>query len=338
MGKSKRTSLVKVGRRAEVSENIQNNWELLDIDSLVFSQNNVVCMFGGNTTNRHEAANGNAKGIESFLPEGCRGKTDIYSFVYETEPIKAGGYLSKEYEVEAHAIYEKLFRPLLFDSKGYMKEKAGIESVFNKLILAAHCGGGNFVNVIIDRFYETLTEKYSPATAEMLINKIQYWAYAPCEMPRHNVKALIIAPYADISCSWARALSHAETQKVDVDYPKGIVKKIFKAKDSGQVQEMFESTFKENRAIMFKIGQTTFLIPSCMNPNLNVGDHSWECVVKTHILHSGTEYENTAKIVNYASKAMFHGFVSNSAMDAKDAFYRISKKIAENPPADVQEQ
>ena len=57
---------------------------------------------------------------------------------------------------------------------GKIKELQGIEKAFRSLILVGHCGGCNFISEIIDDFYFELINKYSPATAEMLIKKIQY--------------------------------------------------------------------------------------------------------------------------------------------------------------------
>ena len=70
---------VTVGRRAREDENLPNNWEILDINKLVVPKNKTIFMFGGNTTNRPEAANGNAKIIESLLPPEERKQINILS-------------------------------------------------------------------------------------------------------------------------------------------------------------------------------------------------------------------------------------------------------------------
>ena len=232
MAKNNKITKINVLRRALESEKLPNNCEIIDINEFEIPQGTSICMFGGNITDRPERGNGNAKIIESHIPKSVREKINLYSFGYSSEPIKSEGYLSKEYDEEARMLYKKAFEPLLFDPKGNMKGQKGIEEVFSKLIFSAHCGGCNFVNVIIDGFYDTLRENFSDKQTEMLINKIQYFAYAPNEMPTHNVNALLIAPYVDPSFSWAKALSFAEPQTIDVDYPRGIIKKISKGKNN----------------------------------------------------------------------------------------------------------
>ena len=229
MAKYSQISHFGVGRRTSVSEGKEFNWEQMDINSLEIPHGKTICMFGGNTTNRPEEANGNAKIVESLLTADNRKKTNIYAFMYATEPFKAENYVVKDYEAEIQMIFEKTFKPMIFDSKGNMKEMQGIEKAFKKLVFASHCGGSHFANNIIEGFYNLLIQKYPESTAEMLINKIQYFSYAPLEIPSHNVNALIIAPYADVNFSWNKALELAEYQKVDLDYPRHSVKKLLKA-------------------------------------------------------------------------------------------------------------
>ena len=167
----------------------------------------------------------------------------------------------------------------------------------------------------------------------MLINKIQYFSYAPLEIPSHNVNALIIAPYADVNFSWNKALELAEYQKVDLDYPRHSVKKLLKAKNSHTIGQALDETFEESRAIMFKIGQSTYIIPDRMNPRLNVGDHSIECIAKNHIINSDTDLAETAQAARYASQTIMNIFASDSPFDSKSVFNKIVKKLDENPPA-----
>ena len=252
--------------------------------------------------------------------------------MYDSEPLRSEGFLGKEYVSDALMLYETTFKPLLFDDKGNMKEMKGIEQALSKIVFAAHCGGSNFVNIIIDEIYNTLTQKYPENTAELLINKLQYYAYAPNEMPTHNVNALLVTPYIDPSYSWAKALEVAENQKVEIDYPKGIIKKLLKAKQQTRFQEVFESEFKDTRAIMFKVGKSTYFIPNRMNPHRSVGDHSIECVVKPQFLNSGTDLEENARIANYVSRLYINEFLNNAIIDAKKVFSRVSERVEDAPP------
>lgn len=322
-----------VGRRAMESEKRDHNWEILDINHLDFPHGKIVCMFGGNNTNRPEESNGNAKIVESFLTSENRKKTNIFSFIYATEPFKSENYVVKDYDEETHILFEKTFLPMILDAKGNIKEMQGVEKAFQKLIFSSHCGGSHFANLIIDDFYTVLTQKYPEATAEMLINKIQYFSYAPLEPPTHNVNALVIAPFADVNFSWDKALSLAEEQKVDVDYPRHIVKKLIKAKNSHTISDALDSAFQESRAIVFRVGKSTFMIPGKMNPHLNIGDHSIECIAKKHILNSETDMAETAQAANYAAKTIMNVFASDSPFDTKVLFNKITQKLSENPPA-----
>ena len=103
---------MKVGRRAGLDENLPNNWEDINIQDLTVPKDKTIFVFGGNTTNRPEANNGNAKIVASLLNTKNSAKTKIYSFMYESEPIKSGGFLSKEFANDALALFENTFKPI----------------------------------------------------------------------------------------------------------------------------------------------------------------------------------------------------------------------------------
>ena len=332
MARNNQITKIKLLRRALESEHLPNNCEIININDFELPQGTSVFMFGGNLTDRPERGNGNAKIIESHIPKKSREKINLYSFGYESEPLRSEGYLSKEYDEEARILYKKVFEPQLFDSTGKMKSQKGIEEVFSKLIFSAHCAGCNFVDIIIDGFYNTLLENYSEKQAEILINKIQYFAYAPNEMPNHNVNAFIIAPYIDPGYSWAKALTFAEPQNIDVDYPRGIIKKIAKGKTTNQLTNIFKSAFDDSRAIMFKIGHTVCMIPGQMNKNERTGDHSIAMIGYKRNSESDSDFDETIKTVCNASKLFIKGFASNKAIDSKSLFATISGELSNNPP------
>jgi len=126
MSQSQKIAHIKVGRRAQKEENLQNNWESLDVNKLNLLHGKILAVFGGNTTNDSASSNGNAKCIESTIDPEIRDKVKIYSFSYDSEPITSNGYLSKEYADESLLLYEKVFYPILFDDNGYMKEKKAL--------------------------------------------------------------------------------------------------------------------------------------------------------------------------------------------------------------------
>ena len=327
---------ISAGIRTTPEQYQPHNWFPLDINNLYLTEHGTYIFdFGGNTTTNPQAANGNAKTPEYLIPQENRDNTIIISFLYKSEPIESSsGRLSKEFEDDALLLFQKTFKPLLFDSKGNMKSKQGIEKVFSKIIFSSHCGGANFVNIIINEFYNTLIEKYSPATAEILINKIQYFSYAPYEMPYHNVNGLIIAPYNDPNHSWAKALNLIDDLGgVDNEYPKGIFNKISKAKNQFKLKEFFEKTFKtDTRAISLKSNGITFIIPSSMNPDLRTGDHSRGILSNQSLLFSNTETSKTAKLISTIAKSFFNNVSKNKNFDRENYFKRIISYLKGNPP------
>ena len=179
MSKHNTINNIHIGRRAKAQENLPNNWQSLDINDFSIPKGKTVFMFGGNTTTSAYTANGNAKAIESLLDKDQLNKTNIYSLYYDVEPFNNKGMLNKDYESETLKIFDKIFKPILFDRKGNIKELKGIEQAFDNIVFTSHCGGSAFANIIIDKVYDTLLEYYPPNTAKFLINKIQYFAYAP---------------------------------------------------------------------------------------------------------------------------------------------------------------
>ena len=319
-----------VGIRVPEEENVPNNWKNLDINNLKISHGKNIYLFGGNTTTRPEAANGNAKIIRSLITPDNAKKTNIYSFMYDTEPLKSDGFLRHEYADDIEALIERTFKPMLYDNSGNIKELKGIEQTFSKMVFASHCGGSYFVNSIINEFYNTLLKKYPESTAEQLISKIQYFSYAPMELPEHNINSLYITPFYDSGYSWCKGLKLAENNKIDIDFPRGIMKKIEKAKRQTNIEQLFNSTLSKYRIMMFKVGQETFLIPHHMNPRTHVGDHTIECIAKPQFLNSGTNYEETARICNFASKLHMNKFLSGNVIDNKKAFSTIADRACES--------
>jgi len=323
---------IHIGRRAKAKENLPNNWESLDINNLTLPKGKTVFMFGGNTTTNTYTANGNAKAIESLLDKDQLEKTNILSFYYDDEPFNNKGILSKDYVENAEHVFEKIFKPMIFDRKGNMKEMKGIEQVFDNMVLSAHCGGSAFVSIIINKFYDTLLENYPPNTAKFLINKIQYFAYAPNRLPDHNVNAFIITPFADTSCSWSSAITLAENDKVEIDYPKGTIKKLIKARTQGNFMNESYNEFQKSRALMFRSGNSTYAIPSQMNPDTCIGDHSIECIYKPHLINSGTDYAITATAMHYAARQYLRAFLTSGAIDAKGIFSKTTEMLEKNKP------
>lgn len=325
-------SKIGLGKREELKENLPYNWSEQNPFSIDLSKRNII-IFGGNTTNNSSSANGYAKGIESLLNPILRKKANIYSFSYENEPIPSDhGYITKDYEANIHQIFAHSFQPLLYNDSGEIKEKQGVEKVFNDLIFVAHCGGSEFVNIIVNDFYETLLTKYQPSEAKQLISKIKYFAYAPHEMPTHNIQSLLICPHNDINYSWAKAFSLATSEQVDNDYPKGVFKRFTKAHKNNNLENEFDSFFSESRSFLIKSGQILMLIPDRMNPNKSIGDHSIECITKPHILNSETSCEDTAKLANSSAKLIMNSFLSNSQLNQREIFTKISGFIEANPP------
>ena len=315
------------------NENREYNWQPIDMKNFKFPQGKNILVFGGNTTNRAEAANGNAKVVDRLITDENRKKCNIYSFLYDTEPLSSSTkYLREEYISETHLLYEKMIKPLLLDRVGNIKEKQGIEKVLKNLVLVSHCAGSDFVNIIIDDIYQTLTEKYHPSIAEHLISKLQYFAYAPNSLPNCKVTSCIITPFLDVSCSWAKSLNNVSDKRVDTDYPRGIVRKIFKAQESGDSFSTLEEAFKKDRLISFKSEQSIYLIPSRINSNISVGDHSIDCLVKSNVLNSGTDFAQTATLLNYASKLVINQFVSDSHLDFRAIYEKIVDKTYKSRP------
>ena len=79
---------------------------------------------------------------------------------------------------------------------------------------------------------------------------------------------------------------------------------------------------------MLKSGLTTFFIPSSMNPRTNLGDHTIECIAKPQFLHSGTQFEQTAQLANFASKLYLNEFIKNNIIDPKRSFNKVAEAIS----------
>jgi len=335
MSKTQIDTHIHMGCRT-VNQESNHNWQAIDMKNFKFPQGKIFLMFGGNTTNRPEAANGNAKVVERLLTEENREKSNIYSFMYDTEPLSSSTkHLRQEYELEVHLMYEKMIKPLLLDRVGNIKEKQGIEKVLKNLVFVSHCGGADFVNIIIDDIYQTLTEKYHPSIAEQLIDKLQYFAYAPNALPNHKVTTCVITPFLDVSYSWAKSLSNVSDKRINSDYPRGIVRKIFKAQEQGNTTTVFEQTFKKDRIISFKSEQSIYLIPSRINSNISVGDHSIDCLVKTNVLSAETDFAKTANLLNYSSKLVLNQFASDNPLDFRVVYEKITDKTFKNRVSEI---
>lgn len=327
MGKIQLDKYIHMGCRT-LGEGHEYNWQFQDIKSFKLPQGKSFFVFGGNNTNCAEAANGNAKVVEKLLSESNREKSNIYSFVYDAEPISyKSKCLTESYEEEIHQLFEQMFKPLITDKIGNLKEKQGIEKVFRNLVFVSHCGGSNFVNVLIDDFFETLTTKFHTSVAELLIGKIQYFSYAPNVLPDKKVNALIIAPFYDVDCSWTKILNSVKDKRIDLDYPKSIMKKIFKA-NPYDVASLIQEEFQNQRLIAFRAEQNIYLIPNRINANEFVGDHSIDCLVKKNVLEADSVYAKTAKLLNYSSRLVLNHFANDYSVNFREICDKVIKEAS----------
>lgn len=313
-----------------LDEGIEKHWQQQDLKNFKVPQGKTIFVFGGNSTNREDAANGNAKVVGKLLTEENRSKVNIYSFLYDLEPISPLNFcILEEYEREVHEIYKKIIDPLFRDRIGNLKERQGIEKVLNNMVFVSHCGGSEFVNIIIDDICETLKEKYHSSEVELLIGKLQYFAYAPNSLPNKKVNGAIITPYRDVNNSWTKAISEVREKRIDVDYPRGVLKRILKT-DPLDVTDIFDAVFAEDRMIVFKSEQNMYFIPNRINSNIYVGDHSIDCLVKENVLEANTDIAKTAKVLNYASRLVLNQFVDDKFCNNKELFEKIVNKLDQN--------
>lgn len=314
-------------------QNLEHNWQTIKIEDFVPSQKNKMCfVFGGNTTNCEEAANGNAKVVERLLPVRNRNAIDVYSFVYDKEPLTSSGLMLEEYENEINQLFLTVFKPLFLDYVSNIKEKQGVEKVLKNMIFVSHCAGSDFVDYIINDIYNLLLEKYHPSIADQLISKLQHFSYAPYHIPTKNVSNFIIAPYHDINASWAKVLNRVCDEKTQVEFPKNSVKDLLKAKENGTISYTFDKIFKKQRIISFRSEHSIYIIPNRINSNHSVGDHSIDCLTKGFILNQDSDCSNTAKLLNSSAKHALNEFVNNSSFNHKDLHCIITCETKANPP------
>ena len=331
MNKSDLDTHIHMGCRT-IDDSYKYNWQLQDMKNFKIPKNKTFLVFGGNTTNYAEAANGNAKIVETLLSPENRKKSNIYSFIYDGEPIcSVTKTLLPEYEEEMHQYFEKIIKPLLVDKFGNVKEKQGIEKALKNLVFVSHCAGSLFVNVIIEDIYKTLLKKYHPSIADHLINKLQFYSYAPYELPSRDVNGFIISPFFDDDFGWEKILIAVSDQKISNDHPKCIMKKISKATNQGNVFSTFNEIYDQERMVLFRSEQSIFAIPSRINPNTNIGDHSIDCIVKKSVLDSNSDFAETAKILNHASRLVLNQFASEETLDYRTLFTKMVSRISESP-------
>lgn len=328
---------IHMGCRTEDGDN-QYNWHSIDMKTLKPSHDTLILMCGGNNTNCERAGNGNAKVPDLLLSSKIRGRTKIYSLWYDGEPISSNsGILLDEYRIEAHEIFPNIIRPMLCDQVGNIKEKQGIEKVLNKLVLSSHCGGSEFVNIIIDDMYDFLASHYHPSIAKQLIGKVKYFAYAPFHLPNKAVNSFIITPFFDNNCLWTNVLNEIEDKRVCVDYPRGVVKKLQKARERGELYEAFKNIFGSERMIVIRSEQSIYVIPNRLNANTAVGDHSIDCLIKNSVLGANTDCANTARVLNKLSQLVMNQYASGKPVDSKELFDRVTAILKKNRSNSVDE-
>ena len=107
---------------------------------------------------------------------------------------------------------------------------------------------------------------------------------------------------------------------------------MIKAKQNLYADQAFQKEFSDTRAIMFKVGNSTYYIPGQMHPSKYVGDHSTECLVRDNVLNSGTPFQETARITSAASKLYLASFINNDMVDSRDLFSKVSGRLLKTPP------
>lgn len=336
MTKTQIDTLIHMGQRIPNSQ-FEHSWKPIDIQDFTTPLNKkTFFIFGGNTTNYPESANGNAKIVERLLDAENKGKVDIFSFLYDKEPISSySKLLLSEYEDEINQIYFTIFEPMFLDNSGNIKEKQGVEKVLKNMIFVSHCGGSYFVNIIIDRIYNLLLEKYHPSIALQLISKFQYISYAPYSLPDRDIKGFIIAPYFDAHASWSKVLNAIEEEKIYTEFPKNAIKQILKVQENDNSMDIFNTLFTQQRIIVARTGSNIYLIPNRLNPDPLVGDHSIDCLVKKKYLESNCDCANTARLLNMTIKIMLNQLVRDASIDHKEILAQVLEEIKNTPPVSV---
>lgn len=334
---SNRYNIIHLGKREPVEKGIEHNWTVLDPYNTKINKPTIL-IFGGNNTDNPSFANGYAKLIENLMETKHRKNTDIMAFNYQTEVMQGGTKLIlKEYEEELRQIYASLIEPLLLDNVGNVKEKQGIEKTFKNIVFVGHCAGCDFVNLIFDQIYNTLSQKYPMATAENLMKKIQYVAYAPTNIPSFDTNSLFISPSADAGSSWAKTLAHVFSNPVDKEYPKGLTFELTKQKNQLRVNQVLKEYFEDYRAIVFRQGSSLYVIPGQMNQNYKIGDHSIECIASPKILNNDTDYAQTAQVANEITKMVFNNYFAKEKLDNRQIFNNVTDTIYNNSPISQRE-
>ena len=82
---------------------------------------------------------------------------------------------------------------------------------------------------------------------------------------------------------------------------------------------------------MFRVGNSTFYIPSQLNKHTHIGDHTIECMAKPQFINSGTDLAKNAKLVNYASKVFINEALSSKPVDVREMFSTVSSKVSSLP-------
>lgn len=330
--------LIQLGRREPAESAIEHNWTQLDPFKTKFDRQTIL-IFGGNTTDNPAVANGYAKNIERLLSKKDRENVDILAFSYQSEFIHSPSMLiDKDYIEYVEQLYHTTFEPILYNEQGRMKEKQGIEKAFQNLIFVGHCGGCSFINLIFEGFYQSLLKKYQPLTAEMLMSKLQYIAYAPYEFPFYETNSLLISPFADPSYSWANMLDYILSQKIDNDFPKGLSKELQKRKNSESPGCFLDEKFQNYRSLVFKKGGSFYLIPGQMNPSGPLGDHSIECFTSPKFLEADCDPAETAKVTNSIARLMLKNFISRNPVNHRKLFEKFTETIYDNPPNKLSEK
>lgn len=326
-------NLIQLGRREPTEKGIENNWTVLNPYKTKIDKQKTILIFGGNTTDNPSFANGYAKQIESLIEKKNSTKSDILSFHYKTEVLNSTTKLMmKEYLDEMDKIYKAMFEPLILDKVGNIKEKQGIERVFKNLIFVGHCAGCEFVNSILNNFYNTLTQKYPQATADNLMKKIQYIAYAPTEFPIYDTNSLFISPSADSSLCWVKTLAHVFENSVDNEFPKGFSKELLKQKNQFRAENIIDDYLGLYRALVFKQGNSFYLIPGQMNANRQIGDHSIECITRERYLNSNTDHAQTAQVASEITRMIINNYFSGETLDNRKLFSNMTDTIYYNSP------
>ncbi len=323
-----------VGRR--VPNNLNNQWQVLDLDNFKINKPTVLVL-GGNGTDSNMLANGYCKIVSSLLGNFINDVNILginYNNIDEYEDLKEN----------ADIISKKIFVPLVSKNNKKIDIKTACKNVRNITILA-HCLGDTRANYIIENFKDDLHGlNYDNNEINLILEQIFLISYGINTYAGYNNRSIkclnVISPndtmWYDSNKPWVKVFENLDKVKMSI-YDKNYIKYLLRIYNDDKWDHIDKPitifTMQSSKCFILQQNNIILIAPTALNKDENTDDHNIKILKRNSDWSINNEASSAGDTVSKLVACALCNSVANSMLNMQsDKFIPFNFQDNKNIP------